>query len=205
MIDSTSAILESFAYSYEKMGYKCDKSDDEICSLIGYPLDVMYEKLGVKTKKIDDFILCYKEKYKVISKEKTKLLPKVSEAIILASSFARLGVVTTKTAFYSKELLEHFNLLKYFCVVIGREDVINPKPSPEPIIKALKELKASPEKDNIYMLGDTILDLISAKKSQVNAVAVLSGYGKEKELRKHTDNIKLDVYEAVNNIKNCSK
>ncbi len=197
--------MESFAYSFDKMGHKCDKSEAEICSLIGYPLDIMYEKLGIETKKIDDFILCYKEKYKVISKEKTKLLPKVSEAVILASSFAKLGVVTTKTAFYSKQLLEHFDLLKYFCVVIGREDVINPKPSAEPILKALKVLKANPKKDNIYMLGDTILDLISAKESQVNSIGVLSGYGEEKELRKHTKNIKLSVYEAVNDIKNCSK
>jgi pyridoxine 5'-phosphate synthase PdxJ len=57
--------------------------------------------------------------------------------------------------------MEHFGVMQYFKVLIGRDDVENPKPHPEPIFKALEKLDTQNKK--IYMIGDTCLDCISAK------------------------------------------
>jgi phosphoglycolate phosphatase len=195
VIDSTEAIIESFYSACDRFGFKRPK-EEEIMKLIGYPLDVMFSEVGVGNEKVWDFVKAYKEHYRVISKQKTTLLPKAKEAVIEASKFARLGVVTTKTAKYSIELLEHFSLMDFFEVLIGREDVTNPKPHPEPITKALEKMGIE-DKKNCFIIGDTKLDLISAKRAEIAGIAVLSGYGKKYELMRYTDMISDNVYEAV--------
>ena len=106
LIDSTEAILESFYYSFDKNKdlFVFDQDDKAIKQYIGYTLEDMFGALGVPTIHIDKFVASYKEHYRKISNEKTILLPDAKEAILLASSFATLGIVTTKTTQYSKIL-----------------------------------------------------------------------------------------------------
>ncbi len=195
LIDSTDAILHCFSNSFKVAGLK--KRDDEMVkSLIGYPLDVMYRELGVEESRVWDMVDLYKGCYRKISKQMTTMLPFAKEAIEEASKFARLGIVTTKTARYSKELLEHMDVMKYFEVLVGREDVKNPKPHPEPIQLALERMRDF-EGEKIFMIGDTKLDLICAKEAGVKAVGVKCGYGKTKELRKYSELIYENSLEAV--------
>ena len=198
LIDSTEAILESFAEAYKTLNTP-PPNEEQIIKLIGYPLDVMFRDLGVVENLVWDFVAGYKVHYRRISKQKTTLLPNAKEAILKAHSFATLGIVTTKTARYSKELLEHLELMKYFEVLIGREDVENPKPHQEPILKALEKLNSKAQ--DSWMIGDTCLDIISAKNANVKSVAVRCGYGSEEQLKKCAKVIKNDSLEAVEFIK----
>jgi len=197
LIDSTEAILEGFRVTFEKFG-KNYPGDKEVKKLIGLPLDIMFENLGVK-ENVWDFVMTYKKHYRKISKQKTFLLPFAKEALKEASTFARLGIVTTKTGEYSKELLEHFGILNYFEVLIGREDVENPKPHPEPILKALHKMKAS--KEAAWMIGDTCLDMVSAKEAGINYVGVKFEYENEKNMKRCAEIVKADVLKAVEYIK----
>ena len=164
-------------------------------ALIGYPLDIMYKELGVKENKIWNFVATYKEQYRKIPTQKTELLACAKDAVLNASKFATLGVVTTKTGSYSEILMQHFDLMKYFKVLIGREHVQNPKPHAEPILKALKFFDINDKE--IWMIGDTKLDLISAKNAGINSVGVLSGYDNKQTLQKYTNFISNDAFEAV--------
>ncbi|WP_310442117.1 HAD family hydrolase [Sulfurimonas sp.] len=202
LIDSTEAILESFHHSFAVHKYP-KQSDEEIKSLIGYPLDIMYENLGVDKELIWDFVATYKEHYREISTQKTELLKNAKEAVLLAKEFAVLGIVTTKTGRYSRVLMEHFGLMEHFDVLIGREDVQNPKPHEEPILKALEKLNT--KNREIWMIGDTKLDLISAKNANVNSIAVLSGYDDLNTLKKFTDVILNDALEATLYLQNRKK
>ena len=125
------------------------------------------------------------------------------EAVQSASEFAILGIVTTKTGKYSQVLMEHFDLMKYFEVLIGREHVTEPKPHAEPILKALESLDTDGKE--IWMIGDTKLDLISAENAGVNSVAVLSGYDDISTLEKYSDIVLKDALEAVEFLKNRKK
>jgi len=187
LIDSTEAILESFHNSFKVYGVT-SPSDEAIKHLIGYPLDVMYRQLGVAEESVWDYVKTYKEYYRVISTQKTYLLPYAKEAVEVAASFAKLGIVTTKTGRYSRVLMEHFELMEYFDVLIGREDVTKPKPDKEPIVKALDAFVIE-EDEEIWMIGDTELDLLSANDARVKSAAVLSGYGTREQLTDHTEYI----------------
>lgn len=202
LIDSTEAILESFHHSFDFHKFTKQK-DEDIKALIGYPLDVMYEKLGVEEDKIWDFVATYKEHYKKIATQKTELLQNAKEAVLLAKEFATLGIVTTKTALYSRELMEYFELMHHFEVLIGREDVEHPKPHSEPILKALEKLET--KNREIWMIGDTKLDLISAKNADINSIGVLSGYDTYESLKEYTNIIFNDALEAMIYLQNRKK
>lgn len=196
LIDSTDAIVSTFYHSFKELDFNFTGNDEDIKSLIGYPLDIMYQELGVEKENVDAFITSYKDRYRLISKEQTELLENAKEALELASTFARLSVVTTKTGKYTIPLLENMEILDYFEHITGREDVEHPKPHPEPIIRTLDLMKLE-KTSNIWMVGDTHLDLISANSAGVNSVGVLCGHGKESDLKEHTAYISTNALEAV--------
>lgn len=197
LIDSTDAIVSTFYHSFKVMNFDFKGNDEHIKQLIGYPLDIMYENLGVEKERAFDFVDVYKERYRVISKAQTLLLEDAVASLQLASSFARLSVVTTKTGAYTIPLLEHMNILNYFEHITGREHVENPKPHPEPILRTLELMNVTSKDANIWMIGDTKLDLIAANSANIFSVGVLCGYGQENELKQYTKNITLNALEAV--------
>lgn len=203
LIDSTDAIVSTFHHTFEKLDYDFKGTDEDIKSLIGYPLDIMYQELGIEQEIVWDYVEAYKERYKVISKQQTELLEFAKEAIQLANTFARLSIVTTKTGIYSEQLLEHMDVMQYFEHVTGREHVEHPKPHPEPIHRTLDLMKIEQTSD-IWMIGDTELDLIAANSAGINSVGVLCGYGKEDTLKEYTSFIAKNPLEAVKLIKEIS-
>ena len=195
LIDSTEAILESFYHSLKVHDLGLSVTDEMITSQIGHPLEVMFAGVGVNADRVDIHVSTYKLYYKEIARQKTFMLPNAVEAIKEASSFARLGIVTTKTGRYSRELMEHFEIMHYFEVLIGFEDVEHRKPHPEPILKALMEMGHKDQE--VWMIGDTRLDVEASLRAGIECVAVTTGYDNEEQLRTLTDIIKPDALEAV--------
>jgi len=194
LIDSTEAILESFDVALGTFG-EVLPDVAAIKAEIGHPLDVMFRTLGVSEEKVWDHVRAYKQHYRKISCQKTLLLPDALEAVKLASKHATLGIVTTKTAEYSREMLEYMGVMVYFDVLIGREDVTHPKPHPEPVFKAVAALKA--DKNRCWMIGDTPMDIRAAEAAGIAHVAVSCGYADERSLAEYTSDIAPNAYEAV--------
>ena len=195
LIDSTEAILESFAAAFRDFEGQVP-SEDEIKVLIGYPLETMFMRLGVSESEVNAYVQAYKEHYQTVHLQKTILLPKAKEAVLLASKHAKLGVVTTKTGKYSHQLLEHLGLMDYFDILIGRQDVVHPKPHPEPILKALLKLERVTT-DNSWMIGDTCMDMQAASAAGIGSIGVTCGYAEYETLVECTQTICQSAYESV--------
>jgi len=204
LIDSTEAILKCFDDSFKHFDLPTP-DEEKIKALIGHPLDYMYAHLGVDKERVWDFVDIYKQHYRKRSKSMTTFLPQAVEAIELAATFARLGIVTTKTGEYSRILLEHMGVMDYFEVLIGREDVTHPKPHPEPILKALHQMDVSYHDRDIWMIGDTCMDMLSARDAGIDAIGVLSGYGSEEALKRCGKKLQNNTLEAVKYIKKHNK
>ena len=197
LIDSTDAILASFNHTFKELNFDFKGNDKNIKDLIGYPLDIMYKELGVDESRVWDFVDAYKNRYRIVSKGQTTLLEDAYEAVLLASQFARVSVVTTKTRMYTMPLLEHFDIAQFFEIVTGRENVENPKPHPEPILVTLEQMNYNKNRDDVWMIGDTKLDLIAAREANINSIGVLCGYGEKEELLKYTNYIEKDSLNAI--------
>ncbi|MCI6988893.1 MAG: HAD family hydrolase [Campylobacter sp.] len=199
LIDSTKCIVEAFKFAFKKEGIAPPKQS-EITAHIGYTLGDIFAFLGIESSKIENMVANYKSRYQEIYLDGTILLDYAKEAVLKANEFANLGVVTTKTSKYSRLLLENLGIAQYFQAIVGREDVLNPKPDKEPIIKALQLIN----KDSRFkfMVGDTKLDALAAKSAGIKGVGVLCGYGKEKELNENFDYVVKNSFKAVKLIKN---
>jgi phosphoglycolate phosphatase len=202
LIDSTDAIVSTFYHTFKELEFNFTGSDKNIKDLIGYPLDIMYKDLGIEDSKVWDFVDAYKNRYRVISKEQTTLLENAYEAVLLASQLGRVSVVTTKTRMYTMPLLEHFNIAHFFEIVTGRENVQNPKPHPEPILITLEQMNYNKDLHDVWMIGDTKLDLIAAREANIRSIGVLCGYGEIDEIQEYTQFIQKDAISAINFLKN---
>ena len=200
LIDSTDAITGCFYHSFKELNFDFKGDIEDIKNEIGYPLDVMYATLGVPKENVWDFVDSYKNEYRKVSEAKTTLLPDAYEAVKLASTFARLGIVTTKTTMYTIPLLKNFKIFDFFETIIGRQEVTNPKPHPEPIEKAMENMNITTQHE-IYMVGDTKLDLISAKEAGIQSIGVLCGYGKKEDLVCYTQDIYSDALSSIIDLK----
>lgn len=200
IMDSTQAIIESFAYSFKKNGSK-NLDENKLKSLIGYTLEDIFLGLNVLKNELNSYIFDYKNKYKDIFLQKTVMTPNAIEAIKLAKTFAKTAVVTTKTTIFTKQLINFFNLDQYFDTIIGRDEVVNPKPDPEPIFKALENLNLIEDYQG-FMIGDTKLDAKAAKAAIITSIGVTCGYGKIEVLEKYCDFVFEDTFKAVEFIKN---
>jgi phosphoglycolate phosphatase len=194
LIDSTEAILESFGAAYAVCGRRAPDAT-AVTSLIGEPLDVMFARLGIPPEQIETCVHAYKAHYRTIHTQKTRLLSDAREAIAYASTFAHLGIVTTKTTRYSVELMEHFGLMQAFGVLIGKDDVTHPKPHPEPIHKALQALPSVT--GQAYMIGDTCMDMEAARSANTIGMGVLCGYGTRASLEACADHLAPNPLQAV--------
>jgi phosphoglycolate phosphatase len=197
VIDSTEAIVESFGVAFDHFGDRTPEPQ-AIISLIGHPLVSMFEKLGVASYRAMAYVDVYRGHYRTVCHEKTHLLPGVEAALKAVAPLAVLGVVTTKTARFSRDILDHLGVGSYFETIVGYEEVENAKPHPEPIELALKRLNHP--KGPIYMIGDTPLDMIAAKAAGVHPIGVLSGYASKEEMSGYTDSLLPGIKEACSHI-----
>ena len=203
LIDSTPAIYFSFSQAYKEHRLQ-PPSLESVKQSIGHTLEDMFLAQGVPKDKVSEFIKSYRLAYRAQMEAGTTLLPNAKEAIILGYEFAHLGIVTTKRGDFSAKLLESFGVLHYFSVIVGIENVSNPKPHSEPIICALDSIREMRKCDiamsSCFMVGDTILDLQAAKNAGITGVGVLCGYGDSKSLQQHTQNIHQDALAATKHI-----
>lgn len=68
---------------------------------------------------------------------------------------------------YGHDILQKFGLDQYFSVRVFREDIVNSKPHPEPLIKALSRLpRPVTAQDTVWYIGDRRKDILAAMAAQ---------------------------------------
>ena len=82
----------------------------------------------------------------------------------------RLAIFTSRPREEALYTLKKSGTLHYFDEIIALEDVRRSKPHPEGINKILEKLKVKPE--NAVYVGDTVDDMIAARRAGVTGVAV---------------------------------
>ncbi|MER6670087.1 HAD-IA family hydrolase [Amycolatopsis japonica] len=81
----------------------------------------------------------------------------------------RLAVATGKAGPRARSLLTTLDLIEHFDHVVGSDEVVNAKPAPDIVLRALGLLDAEP--DAAIMVGDAPADIRSAQSAGVTSVA----------------------------------
>lgn len=116
------------------------------------------------------------------SKRNFLLVPGVDEMLKLLHGSFPMAVVSARDEGSTMKFLEHFDLAKYFDVVVTGLSARYTKPYPDPVLLAAQKMKLSAE--NCLMIGDTTVDIRAGKAAGAQTLGVLCGFGEEPELRK---------------------
>ena len=93
------------------------------------------------------------------------------------------AIVTGRPRKEAEYFLNLHGLSSCFQTIVCMEDTPRPKPDPGPVLKALKNLGASPSLTDVYMLGDTVDDIRAARAAGVTGVGVQLPNGTDKSAR----------------------
>ena len=116
----------------------------------------------------------------------TEIYPGVMELLYqLSLEDIRMGIVSNKPIKVTETILEHFDIIDYFDVMVGPELIKEIKPAPDGIklavdtinkwITAIGEEMISPEQ--VLMVGDSGVDIKAAKSFGAFSCGVLGGIG----------------------------
>jgi phosphoglycolate phosphatase len=102
----------------------------------------------------------------------------------------QLAVVTTRGREDAVAFLAQHELCQTFEVIVTRESTWRLKPHPAPIYEAAQRLQVPVER--CAMVGDTTVDVRSARRAGAKAVAVTCGFGERGELERAGADIVLE-------------
>ena len=146
----------------------------------------VFEQMGYSSDHINKII---KEIDKVISKIEHKAAlnaRKINgiEDVLLFAKRKRLkqAIYTFNKQKHAKISLEKVNLLKYFDVIIGRDNVQNPKPHPEHLLEICDNLNVHPSE--VLVIGDNFRDIEGAINVGARSIAVITKLAKIETLQK---------------------
>ncbi len=109
-----------------------------------------------------------------------QLIQGVGPVVAQLTTHYHLAVVSTRSRIAAEAFLTQHSLASFFPVIVTRESTRRLKPHPAPILHAAQAFGLAPEA--CVMVGDTAVDMRSARRAGAWAVGVLCGFGQEREL-----------------------
>ena len=175
LADSSEGIIACINYGLTKLGLP-EAPRENIMNTIGlYIPEALVALAGEEYRpRGQEFFRYFTQKADEVMADGTDIFPAARRVIpVLAGLGYRIGIVSTKYRYRIEAMMEDAELLDYFSVIIGGEDVTRHKPSPDGLTEALKNLELGAE-DCVYV-GDSYVDAAAARSAGMRFVAVLSG------------------------------
>lgn len=182
LTDSSEGIINSIKYALEKNGYPIP-DETELLKFIGPPLaDSFAGYLNLPKDQAKDMVDTYREYFAVKGLFENRVYDGVS---VMLSSLKEAGVkvclATSKPEKFARQILEHFELDKYFEHVVGAMLDGNLGRKSDIIKKVLKDLEIK-DHQQVIMIGDREYDISGANVNHLDSIGVLYGFGGREEL-----------------------
>ena len=156
--------------------------DDRIRRTIGLSLKATFQNLTGqrRSEDVDVFVSRYVERADQVMADLTVVYDSVTDTTVrLIETGFELGIVSTKFRYRIENILEKEGLSDRFSVIVGGEDVTEHKPHPEGLLTAMSSLRM--KTGNVYYVGDSMVDALTAERAGVPFIAVLTGTTGESE------------------------
>ena len=180
LTDSGEGIINCAQYAFRQMGYPVPPRE-EMGVFVGPPLWDSFERFGIPKERTEEAVQVFRSRYIPIGKFENKPYPGIRELLDqLKQQGYLLYVATSKPEETAIEVLEHFDLARYFDKICGAA-MEGGRNSKEAVIEyLLDQVGRDMEK---VMVGDTKYDVLGAKAHGIPTIAVSWGYGDLQEIR----------------------
>lgn len=181
LTDSGEGIINCAAPALEHFGIPIPQRD-ALRVFVGPPLHDTFRQFGVPEDQVDEAIRIYRSRYVPIGKFENTPYPGIRELLEkLRAQGHRLFVATSKPEDMSVEILEHFDLARFFDRICGAS-LDRSRSSKDAVIAYLLQQHGAGEQ--MVMVGDTVFDILGAAAHGIPAVGVAWGYGNVEEMKK---------------------
>lgn len=188
-----------------------DEDIENLTKFIGPPLiDSFVEYYGFTEEQAREGVVLYRERFAPIGKFENEVYPGIPEMLAkLKEKGIILAVASSKPEVFVNEILEHFDLLKYFDIVVGsllnetrtrKEEVLDEALRQLGVeYKIFSEEEKKKLKSEVAMVGDRKFDVASASKMNLTAVGVHFGYAEPGELEAENPDYIANTVEELGN------
>lgn len=171
--------------------YQCrERSLDEIRTFVGNGIrNLLLQAVegGDSHPDFERIFRLFREDYKKNCRNKTKPYDGIMDVLKkLKEDGIKLAVVSNKADFAVKELNE-FYFKGLDMIAVGEKEGIRRKPAPDVIYQIIKELHA--EKESVVYVGDSEVDIKTAKNAGIPCISVLWGFREKKFLKEQGGSI----------------
>jgi len=173
LIDSVELILRSYRHTLRAhRGY--EPPDELWLKGLGTPIRVQLRQWSDDPTEIEAMA----RTYSVYNMAHHDSLVRPYDGIVdavrrLKEAGKQLGLVTSKVRAGAERGLRVAGLDTAFEVIVGADDVENPKPHPEPVLAAVEQLRTEPART--VFIGDSRHDIESGRAAGVKTAAALWG------------------------------
>ncbi|MCL4426506.1 MAG: pyrophosphatase PpaX [Firmicutes bacterium] len=178
LLDTRELILESFRYAY-RLHLKREVTTEEIMAFWGQPLMAQFQQVAPEKA---DFLREAYQDFNIKNHQRlVTLFPGVQEVLdALRQRPIPMAIVTSKARRTVCHGLQLFGLKDYFQTLVTTDDIIHPKPHPEPVQVALQRLGIKAAES--LMVGDNDTDVLAGKAAGTQTAAALWGAWKKEAL-----------------------
>lgn len=182
LLDTLQDIADSVNYAMNEMGFPA-KTLEEVRKSVGNGIQKLIEGVVPNDKKdqapkaLEIFRPYYAAHSQVKSAPYPGILPLIDR---LTKDGYACGVVSNKPNKAVLELCETF--FPSFAVAAGEKEGVARKPKPDGIFRALEEIGGN--KEQCIYIGDSDVDIITAKNAGIPAIAVTWGFRDREDLEK---------------------
>ncbi|NLK50512.1 MAG: HAD family hydrolase [Candidatus Cloacimonetes bacterium] len=193
LLDSIRDIAESMNLALKELGYPTHPLEEYV-NFVGNGLKDLSTKVLPEDKRTEDAIYNLAEKFWYKYDEgwhvNTKPYPGILHLIQLCvSRKIRVAILSNKVHYFTKKMIRHYfrgamiNQGKNpFGIYSGEQPDMPLKPDPTRALELADRLKVNVE--NIAFLGDSVVDMQTAKNAGMISIGAGWGYGKIDELKK---------------------
>lgn len=179
LTDSGEGIINCAVFAMERLGIPVPPRE-ELGVFVGPPLWDTFRQFGVPSDRVDEAVEIFRSRYVPIGKFENTPYPGIRETLeALRAQGRKLYVATSKPEVTAREILEHFDLSRYFAEICGAT-VDKTRTSKEDVIAYLLSLDAC--RENSVMVGDTAFDVIGAAAHGIPTIGAAWGYGKTEDM-----------------------
>lgn len=179
LTDSGEGIINCVIPALEYFGLPVP-SREALRVFVGPPLHDSFVKHGVPADQTAKAVEIYRSRYIPIGKFENTPYPGIRELLEhLRAKGCKLLVATSKPEQMSVDILNHFDLAKYFDSICGAS-LDTSRTNKDAVIQYL--IDQNGRSDNMVMVGDTKFDILGAKAHGIPAIGVAWGYGDVEEM-----------------------
>ena len=163
-----------------------ERSLDEVRRFVGNGVKKLMERAipdGLNNPLFEETFSTFRQHYMQHNLDTTQPYPGIMQLLEqLKAEDKNIAVVSNKFYAATRELCRHFfgDLVP---VAIGEREDIRKKPAPDTVIEALRELGV--DKEGAVYIGDSDVDIMTAKNSGMPCVSVLWGFRDKEFLLEH--------------------